>query len=471
MSFLWKAAVWAAVIFAAPVWASAQQPDRATLPEPAEAVGRPAPVSWRLEDLEAIALRSNPTVAQASAAIAQQEGIWKQVGLYPNPQAGYLRTDSNDPQNRNNGVFASQEIVTAKKLQLNRAVEAQEIERLRLEQEAQRQRVLNDLRIRYYELLGAQEAVVISAEMLRLADEGLNAAERLFKARGASRPDVLQARIQRNAARVTLEDARFRYDAAWHQLTTIVGQPDLQRLPVAGRLDGPTKQLVWEDALNELLAFSPQVRAADVRISHARRELAREQAQPIPNVTAQMLAEYDRFTNVTTVSALLAAPIPVFNRNQGNISHAMADIREAIAESERVRLVLRDQLADTFRRYQAARYQVERLHDEILADAKENLDLVTTGQKVGEFNLFQVLVARQTFAQSQLAYVESLTELQKVAVEMNGLQLTGGLNPAALGAAVQTSGAGAGRQKALLNQLQETNTQPLLAPALQAVGP
>jgi outer membrane protein, heavy metal efflux system len=471
MPFPLKAAIGAGVILASPAWAPAQQPERVLLSKPIEAVARPASVAWRLEDLESIALRYNPTLAQATAAIQQQQGIWQQVGLYPNPQAGYLRADSNDPQNRNNGLFASQEIVTAKKLQLNRAVEAQEVARLRLEQEAQRQRVLNDLRIRYYELLGAQQAVAISTELHRLTDQGLSAAESLFKAQGASRPDVLQARIQRNAARVTLQDARFRYDAAWQQLTNVVGRPDLERLPIDGRLDTPTKQIEWDQALGELLQLSPQVRAADSRILHARRELAREQAQPIPNVTAQMVAEFDRATNATTVSTLLAGPIPIFNRNQGNISHAMADIREAVAESERVRLVLRDQLADTFRRYQAARFQVERLRQEILADAQENLELVTAGQKQGEFNLFQLLLARQTYSQSQLTYVESLTELQKVAVEMDGLQLTGGLNPAALGAAVQTLGAGAGRQKALLNQLQESNTKQLLPPALQAVGP
>ena len=167
----------------------------------------------------------------------------------------------------------------------------------------------------------------------------------------------------------------------------------------------------------------------------------------------------------------MAAPIPLYNRNQGNIYHTWSTIRKAVAEAEPVRLVLGDMLSETYRRHQAARYQVERLRHDILPDAKENFDIVTAGQHQGEFRLFQVLLARQTYSQSQLAYVEALTELQKVNVELTGLLLTGGLNPSSLGAAIQMQGGGAGRQRALLNQIQESTSKQLLPPALQSLHP
>jgi outer membrane protein, heavy metal efflux system len=223
--------------------------------------------------------------------------------------------------------------------------------------------------------------------------------------------------------------------------------------------------------LDELLANSPQVREADIQIELARREFAREQAQPIPNITLQTVATWDRALGATTVSTLVAVPVPVFNRNQGNIYHTWASIRTAVAEAERVRLVLGDLLSETYRRHQAAQYQVERLRHDILPDAKENFDLVTTGQKQGEFTLFQVLLARHTYSQSQLTYVEALTELQKVNVELSGLLLTGGLNPSSLGAAIQMQTGGAGRQRALINQIQESTSKQLLPPALQSLHP
>lgn len=359
--------------------------------------------------------------------------------------------------------------MTHGKLRLGRAVEAQEIRRLQAKLEAQRLRILNDLRIRYYEVLGAQQAVVIAEDLCHLASEGLRLAEQLRQVQGATRADVLQARIQEQGAQATLDEARVRYAASWRQLTAMIGLPQMNPEPLVGRLDEESLALDFEACFAGLTAASPQLQAAQIRIQHARQEVLRERAAVHPNVTIQTVTEFDHTTGATTVSTLLAAPLPVFNRNQGNVYHAYADIREAQAEVERVRLVLHDQLAEAFRRYEAARLRVGRLQDRIIPDADENLRLVAAGQRQGEFSLFQVLSARQLYAQSHLAYADSLTELRKVTAEIDGFLLTGGLNPAALGAAIQTQGGM--RQTGLLNQLQESSTKQLLSGAIQAIGP
>ena len=281
---------------------------------------------------------------------------------------------------------------------------------------------------------------------------------------------MLQARIQSNIVRSGLQDAHYRYDAAWRQLADIVGFPAMRRVHLEGRLDEIPPRLDFEQALRQLLAASPQLRASEAELNHARAELARERANRVPNVTLQTVTAYDQLSGATLVNALVAAPLPLYNRNQGNIDHATADIRVAQAEIARVRLVLRDQLSDSFRRYQSAHNQVERLRKSILPDAKENLDLTTEGYKEGEFNFLQVLNARQTWIQSNLAHVEAVTELRKVIVEISGLQLTGGLNPATLGAAIQTT-TGTMQQRGLLKQLQDSSSKQLLPAAAQAIAP
>jgi cobalt-zinc-cadmium efflux system outer membrane protein len=424
-----------------------------------------------LHELEALALQYNPTMAQASAAIAMQRGTWQQAGLYPNPQVGYVRTDNSQAlQQQTNGMFAAQEFVTAHKLQLAQAVEAREIERLRWEWHAQRLRVLNDMTIRYYEVLGAQEQLAIAEHLLRLAEAGIEAVERQLKAQLASRPDLLQARIQLSSLRIVHRDARARYQAAWLQLATIIGIANFEPLELDGRLDTPVPEFTLEELMQQLLADSPQLRAAEMEVAHARQGIASARAQPIPNITLQTVVENDRVAQSTSASTLVALPVPLFNRNQGNINRAYADLREAEGEVARVRLVLRDQLADSFRRYSTARYRVDEYRQQVLPSAKENLELVQTGAREGQFNLFQLLTARQTYAHANLGYVEALTELQKVTVEIQGLQLTGGLNPATLGTAIQMGSGGVNRQ-GLLNQVQEGATKQALPGALQSLGP
>lgn len=422
---------------------------------------------WTLEALEALALQNNPTLAQAAAAVDADRGIYDQVGRYPNPQIGYLRSDSSGGGAQSQGIFLSQEFVTAGKLQKNRSLEAWDIQRLSWDAEAQRLRVLNDLSLRYFELLGAQRAVALTRDLDQLASQGYELTDRLHRARQASRADLLQAKVQMNTVRLNLREAEHRFDSAWNQLTVLIGVPDLERVPVEGTLEATIPELIWDDCWARLQSESPQLQAALTRVQFARSELARERVEPIPNVSVQVVAERDRATNSNTVSTLLSVPVPLFNRNQGNILRASAEIRQAQAEVERVRLVLRDLLTDAFRRYNTARDQVARLGDEILPDAKEIVELTTAGYTQGEFGILEVLSVRQTYFQSSVAHVEALTELQKVAIEINGLQLTGGLNPAEIGTAIQGVGGGGSRQRAALNTLQESTSKRLLPAAVQ----
>lgn len=429
---------------------------------------RSASEALTLADLQAIAMRNNPTLSQAAAAVDQERGIYRQSGLYPNPQVGYLNSTANQSSpKQSNGVFVSQEIVTSKKLSLAQQSVSQEIKRLQWDQRAQELRVLNDLKIRYYEVLGAQQAVVTAEKLEQLAAESLANVEALFNAKTVSRSDVIQAKVLLETSRIGLADATHRYEAAWQQLATMLGTPALTTTALTGELEGDIPQLDQESCWQKLLAESPQLRASEAELDRGYAELRSARAQAIPNVTLQNVTDYDRISNSTTVSTLVALPIPFYNRNQGNIEKSIADVHVNQTEIHRVQLVLRDQLADAFRRYKTQYVQVHRLKQSIMPNAEENLKLTQQSFRGGEVPFREVVVAQQAYAESRVAYIEALTELRKVIVEIDGLQLTGGLNPAAIGSAIQSQPGGSGqRQRALLNEVRDRASKQLL-PAAQ----
>lgn len=423
--------------------------------------------SLTLADLEALAMSNNPTLSQAAAAVDQQWGEYRQSGLYPNPQIGYLNTTANQSApKQSNGIFLSQEFVTAKKIPLAQAADSQEIKRLQWDQEAQRMRVLNDVRTRYYEVLGAQRAVTVNQELEVLSRKHLATAEELFQAKTAPKTDVLQARVLVESSRIGLAEANHRLEAAWAQLASMVGVPSLPLTSLSDTGSDAIPSLDMESEWQRMVEGSPQLRSAESELDHGRAVLCQELAQAKPNVTLQMVADYDRVTQSTTASTLVALPLPIFNRNQGNIDKAAADIRADQADIVRSQLVLRDQLADSFRRFKTSRMQAEKLKESILPTVEENLKLTMTAYKGGEISFRDVLTAQEAFAQSQIAHIEAVTEAHKVAVEITGMQLTGGLNPAAIGSAIQMQPGGGQRQRALLQEVQDRATKQLL-PAAQ----
>src|SRR5579871_2802715 len=159
------------------------------------------PATMSLSQLEEIALQHNPTLIQAQAEIEVDQGFLKQAGLYPNPQTGYFNdTASNPSVHRANGLFLSQEIVTGRKLQLAQEAIRQEIKQMQWDQVAQQMRVMNDLKIRYFEVLGAQQAVAIAGKLVEVASETVGMTERILEAKEGTRSDVLQARVQLDTA-------------------------------------------------------------------------------------------------------------------------------------------------------------------------------------------------------------------------------------------------------------------------------
>ena len=445
------------------------RPAGGQVPPPSEVAGQ----TLALAELQSLAAANNPTIAAAEALIRQREGLLRQATLYPNPTAGYLRTDADRPgQGGTQGVFLSQDFVTAGKLRLSAEAQREEVETRKWQLDAQRGRVSNDVRIRYYEVLGAQQTVRAIEELERVAAEGVRVVEELVKAKQAARPDVLQAELQLNAVRSALQDAKYRHQAAWFQLTNVVGIPALQLVPLVGDLEQDIPDLSWEVSFQRLLAASPVLKAQEATIRAAGWDVRLAKAEAIPNLNVQVVLQRDHIQKVTSVSPLVSLPLPIFNRNQGNIQNAVGLQAQQQREYERIVLALRDQLAAAFQQYQSARSQSQRLKTEIMPRAKENLDLTTKGFKAGQFDLTRVLAARQTYFETNTAYIDALTVLHKIAVEIEGLELTGGLNPTEIGTALQTQlgTGGTGARNVLLNQLQQRSGggSQLLPGALQS---
>ena len=414
--------------------------------------------AFALADLEAVALANNPTIAAAEALVRQQLGLLRQAGLYPNPTAGYVRTDADQSgQSETAGAFFSQDIVTAGKLVLAKAEQRQYVDWRYWQLNAQQARVLNDVRIRYYEVLGAQEAVRIAAEFETLAVQGVKLTKAVLKAGQGARPDLLQAEIQLSAVRSALQDAKHRHQATWQQLANLVGVPDLAQAPLAGNLENDIPQLDWQTSLQQLLAESPLLRGQASQIRGSEFDVKLSKAQAIPNVNVQVVAQRDYVMKFSSVSTLLSVPVPIFNRNQGNIQNSIGQLQQQQKEYERIKLALSDQLAAAFQQYLSARSQSERLRAEILPKTKENLDLTTQIYKAGQSDYLRVLSAQHSYLEARLGYIDALTTLHKAAIEITGLELSGGLNPTEVGTALQTQpGAGAtGARNVLLQQLQQ----------------
>lgn len=381
------------------------------------------------EDVEQIALANNPTLRQAAALVAQAQGEWVQAGLYPNPEIGYSASEvGNDGQAGQQGAFLAQTFVRGGKLAWNRAIAAREIDRARWEMQTQQLRVLTDVRIQFYETLGAQKTVEVTEELRGIAQEGVRLSRQLEEALQAPRTDVLQSEVELSSIEMLLETSRQREYASRRQLAALMGVPELPLAPLAGTLEDDAFVLEWSTACERLWAANPLLQAAQARIAQARAQVQRELVEPIPDINVQVGTQYDFATDDTIHSAQVQLPLPLYDRNQGNVTAARADLQRAVDEAERIRLSLERRLSEVWQRYENAHTQAQTYRTSILPRSQETLRLTTEAYEAGQLDFLRVLTARRTYFENRLRYIEALTELRKASAELEGFLLTGGLD-------------------------------------------
>jgi outer membrane protein, heavy metal efflux system len=408
-------------------------PQPASLADSSRVESLPAPEpdgmpGLSLEAAEAMAMASHPLLSEGSARVQGARGQWLQAGLYPNPVVGYSAEEVGAGGTAGlQGAYISQELVRGGKLPLARAIAAQEVRQSELQLAVQRYRVLNDVRTAFYDTLVAQQAVEITAQLLQVSEQGLQVATNLLRAEEGNRIDVLQASVEADTARIALEQARNRHAASWRQLSAAVGSRELLPMPLTGDLSGDLAELAWESSLAHLLAQSPEMSAAAATVARAEASLRRARVEPIPNVFVQTTVQYDAEGRDTVGNLQLGVPLPIFNKNQGNIRRAGAELAAAHAAVAIVELELQNRLALAFERYANARRQVDTYSQHILPNARTSLELVNTGYRQGEFNYLVVLTTQRTYFQASLAYLNALRELRGSKIAIDGMLLTGGL--------------------------------------------
>jgi len=385
-------------------------------------------VALTLADIEQLALANNPTIRQQSASSEKARAFRSQVGVKANPTIGYFGSQIADAGTDQHGAFVEQEFVRGDKLRLNQRVLDRSVQAQLWDAESQRYRVLTDVRVQFYEVLAAQRRIELTDSFYLVTEKGTEISRRRKEAMETSQVELLQAEVQMAQIDVARKQAKIAFTGAWRELMATTGVPNKQPTALNGELNPRAIQLDWDATYQNLLSNSPELNAARSRIQRARANQQRQEAQAIPNITAQLGAGSDNATGSGLINLQVGAPVPVFNQNSGNISAAYAEYCRATHEVTRIEASIKARLARAGQEFDSASVAVQEYESTILPKARETLQLSERAFSAGEFDFLQVLIVRRTFFEANLSYVQSLADLAQAHARIDGLLLTGGLD-------------------------------------------
>jgi outer membrane protein, heavy metal efflux system len=389
-----------------------------------------------LDQFEKIAQESNPTLRQAEAEIRAANARRQQAGLYPNPTVGYTADEirGGSVGGGKQGFFAEQTIVTGGKLRLSRNVFAREAKIATIEAEEQRVRVSSAVKMAFLRVLAAQELLDARRDLAKIAQDAADTQMRLQNTGQADESEVLESEIEAQRVRMAARMQENTLREEWRSLTAVIGRPDMPLVTVAGELDKNWPDLNEEQAVDTIAGQSPAVRIADATAARAQALLARARREAVPDLQLRAGLEYNNellgsapFAKGWEGIAQVGVQLPIFNRNQGDVAAARADIERAQEEKQRIGLTLRDRAASAVDQYSNARLMAVEYRDAILPRAKKAyaIRVEKYGQMLASYP--RVLEAQRKLYELQVEYIGALENVWTNGIALEGYLLTDGL--------------------------------------------
>jgi outer membrane protein, heavy metal efflux system len=320
------------------------------------------------------------------------------------------------------------------KLGLNRMIFDQELKQAETEAEEQKVRVVTNVRTSYIQALAAQQTLELRQHLSKLADDAVHTSHQLANVGQADAPDVLESEVEAQQAELAVTMAEQNQQRIWKALSAVVGSPRLPLTRLEGKLEdtppGNTDELV-EKIVNQ----SPAVRIAELGVKRADATLARARRESIPDLqiragmqqNGELLSEPNGKPVGLQGFADVGVRIPIFNRNQGNVATARADLERAKREVERVKLVLRERAASVVQNYAFSQTAVDRYKNQMIPRAQKAYEMYAKKYQEMASAYPQVLIAQRTLMQLEVSYITALETFATSSVSLQSYLLTDGL--------------------------------------------
>jgi len=387
------------------------------LAQPPLFVERPEPL--QLEQAIRYAIEHNPTLAAARREVSATEGQVLQGSLRPNPEFNY-QADDLSRAGRTSTAEVGVPFETGGKREarvrsagLGREVALADLGSAEL-------RLRSAVIAAFFDVLAAQELRATAEESVRLAQRATDIAAKRVAAGKISPVEETRARVAEAGARVTLNQSESELRNSRRRLASLWGNTapsfteasgDVEQLPVA-----PATDLILGR-----LESAPQLRRAQRELERRKSLVTLEQARSVPDFTVSLGVKRNLELPGEQALVALKVPLPIFNRNQGNLQEALRREDKAAEELQATQTALSATALQALENVNARRRDADLLRQEVLPGARSTYEAATIGFENGKFSFLEVLDAQRTLIAAKSQYLIALANFHRAQAELESL--------------------------------------------------
>lgn len=347
----------------------------------------------------------SPRVAKARAERKAAEARAIQAGVRPNPEVfvevenfsgtGPYRTF----RSTETTVSVAQPFELGGKRRARKDVAAAERDYAQLALRRAEADLAYDIVVAHAELRASEDRADLARKVLARAVELARIAETLVDV--GRDPPLTKLRADALLAEAKAEELRATSEllTARQRLALLIGSDDGELSASVQDIPMPPTLPANAQSLDERLA------AAERDAASARVRLA--QAEGVPDITASGGVRSFRESKDTAFLVSVSIPLPVFNRNRGNIYAAVAEGEAAEAQLAQTRLDTRFSRREAELLLAAANERLTALSGAGLFQANEAARVAEIGYQQGKFTLIELIDAQEALTSANLKLIEA----------------------------------------------------------------
>ncbi len=370
--------------------------------------------SLTLDQALALAEAQHPDLAESRALSEAAAGRAEQAGSFPNPEligrmeSAPFRGNTLGQAEYLGGVV--QPIPLSRRLA--RAQDAERLDQQRLNSgvEVKRRELRRRVHGAFATALYQERAMQTQTDNLKASEQAVSLTKLRVELGDAIPEDLARVELEALRAEVAARRSRWLRDQAFNALGGAIGSSGL----TVGSVDGDLEAAFEVPALETLTASldaNPALTAASADVAAREARVALARAERVPDIRVEALYRRIESERQDSFDVGFSLPLPLFDRGQGRVRAARAELEAAEARSRATALDLSQRLRQAHLALSAALSNVRILKDKVLPRVATVRDALEARYAAGDAGLAEVLQVRRESSAAQLDYLEALREV------------------------------------------------------------
>jgi cobalt-zinc-cadmium efflux system outer membrane protein len=373
------------------------------------------------------ALAADPRLSAAGFDIDAARGSVIQAGKYPNPEAsleienfaGSGEVSGFDSAEITLGIQQKFERGGKRDARLQEAVGKEDVANAQIA--ILRREIVAQTKIDYVAVLAGMAEVELLERSVKRLEALLPQLEKRVEAGASLKADVARGKLAVGRARVALEKARSTLTARKEQLVSNWAGTLSDARHVSGRLKHNGHRTVALAELLPLIDQHPAIRAWDAVREERMGNVSVQYSLAVPDVTLGAGVRRFNETDDTGFVVTGSIPLPVHDRNEGNIMTSEALLAKVRFEREAARRVLRRKLIEAHGERRSECLESQRLYEVVVPAGRTASADVNKGFEQGRLTAKDVLDAYAALLEVELLQVEADTRCHVADVKVETL--------------------------------------------------